>query len=145
MVPVHYRGAAPAIADLIAGRVQVMIDAVVSSISYLKSGQLRALAVTTATPQKQLLPGVPTVGQFVPGYEAAGWQGVCAPAKTPAAVIERLNREINAVLADAKSNARLAELGGLSAAGTPADFGAFIAAETDKWGKVVRQAGVKAD
>jgi tripartite-type tricarboxylate transporter receptor subunit TctC len=122
-----------------------MIDAVVSSISYIKSGQLRALAVTTATPHEQLLPGVPTVGQFVPGYEAAGWQGVCAPSKTPAAVIERLNREINAVLADAKSNARLAELGGLSAAGTPADFGNFIASETDKWGKVVRQAGVKAD
>jgi tripartite-type tricarboxylate transporter receptor subunit TctC len=81
----------------------------------------------------------------VPGYEAAGWQGVCAPSKTPVAVIERLNREINAVLADAKSNARLAELGGLSAAGTPADFGKFIAAETDKWGKVVREAGVKAD
>jgi tripartite-type tricarboxylate transporter receptor subunit TctC len=145
IVPVHYRGAAPAIADLIAGRVQVMIDAVVSSISYLKSGQLRALAVTTATPHEQLLPGVPTVGQFVPGYEAAGWQGVCAPSKTPAAVIARLNREINAVLADAKSNARLAELGGLSAPGTPADFGKFIADETDKWGKVVRQAGVKAD
>jgi tripartite-type tricarboxylate transporter receptor subunit TctC len=145
MVPVHYRGAAPAIADLIAGRVQVMIDAVVSSISYIKSGQLRPLAVTTATPQEQLLPGIPTVGQFVPGFEAAGWQGVCAPSKTPAAVIERLNREINAVLADAKSNARLAELGGLSSAGTPADFGNFIAAETDKWGKVVRQAGVKAD
>jgi tripartite-type tricarboxylate transporter receptor subunit TctC len=145
IVPVHYRGAGPAIADMIAGRVQVMIDAIVSSLSYIKSGQLRALAVTTATPQEQLLPGVPTVGQFVPGYEAAGWQGVCAPAKTPAAVIERLNREINAVLADAKSNARLAELGGLSAAGTPADFGKFIADETDKWGKVVRQAGVKPD
>jgi tripartite-type tricarboxylate transporter receptor subunit TctC len=145
MVAVHYRGAAPAIADLIAGRVQVMIDAVVSSISYLRSGQLRALAVTTASPQEQLLPGLPTVGQFVPGYEAAGWQGVCAPAKTPAAVIERLNREVNAVLADAKSNARLAELGGLSAAGTPAEWGKFIADETDKWGKVVRAAGVKAD
>jgi tripartite-type tricarboxylate transporter receptor subunit TctC len=145
MVPVHYRGAAPAIADLIAGRVQVMIDAVVSSISYIRSGQLRALAVTTATPQEQLLPGLPTVGRFVPGYEAAGWQGVCAPAKTPAAVIERLNREVNAVLADTKSNARLAELGGLSAAGTPAEWGKFIADETDKWGKVVRAAGVKAD
>ena len=145
IVPVHYRGAGPAIADMIAGRVQVMIDAIVSSLSYIKSGQLRALAVTTATPHEQLLPGVPTIGQYVPGYEAAGWQGVCAPAKTPAAVIERLNREINAVLADAKSNARLAELGGLSAAGTPADFGRFIADETDKWGKVVRQAGVKPD
>jgi tripartite-type tricarboxylate transporter receptor subunit TctC len=145
MVPVHYRGAGPAITDLIAGRVQVMIDAVVSSISYIRSGQLRALAVTTATPQEKLLAGIPTIGQFVPGYEAAGWQGVCAPSKTPAEVIERLNREVNAVLADAASNARLAELGGLSAAGTPADWGKFIADETDKWGKVVRQAGVKAD
>ncbi len=145
IVPVHYRGAAPAIADMIAGRVQVMIDAIVSSISYIRSGQLRALAVTTATPQEQLLPGIPTIGQFVPGYEAAGWQGVCAPGKTPAAIVERLNREINAVLADGKSNARLAELGGLSAPGTPGEFGKFIADETDKWGKVVRQAGVKAD
>jgi len=145
IVPVHYRGAGPAIADMIAGRVQVMIDAIVSSLSYIKSGQLRALAVTTATAQEQLLPGIPTVGQFVPGYEAAGWQGVCAPAKTPAAIVTRLNREINAVLADPKSNARLAELGGLSAAGTPADFGKFIADETDKWGKVVREAGVKPD
>ncbi len=145
MVPVHYRGAAPAIADMIAGRVQVMIDAIVSSISYIKSGQLRALAVTTASPQERLLPGIPTIGQFVPGYDAAGWQGICAPARTPAAIVERLNREVNAVLADAKSNARLAELGGLSAPGTPAEFGKFIVDETDKWGKVVRQAGVKAD
>jgi tripartite-type tricarboxylate transporter receptor subunit TctC len=145
MVPVHYRGAGPAIADMIAGRVQVMVDAVVSSLSYIKSGQLRALAVTTATPQEQLLPGVPTIGQFVPGYEAAGWQGVCAPAKTPASVIGLLNREINAVLADPASNAKLAQLGGLSAPGTPADFGKFIADETDKWGKVVHEAGVKPD
>jgi tripartite-type tricarboxylate transporter receptor subunit TctC len=145
MVPVHYRGAGPAIADLIAGRVQVMVDAVVSSLSYIKSGQLRALAVTTATPQEQLLPGVPTIGQFVPGYEAAGWQGFCAPAKTPPAVIALLNREINAVLADPASNAKLAGLGGLPAAGTPAEFGKFIADETAKWGKVVHEAGVKPD
>ncbi|HEY1546084.1 MAG TPA: tripartite tricarboxylate transporter substrate binding protein [Xanthobacteraceae bacterium] len=145
MVPVHYRGAAPAITDLVAGRVQVMIDAVVSSLSYIKSGQLRALAVTTATPQENLLPGVPTIGQFVPGYEAAGWQGFCAPAKMPPADIDRLNRTINAVLADDKVKARLAGLGGLTAPGTPADFGKFIAAEIEKWGKVVRQAGVKVD
>jgi tripartite-type tricarboxylate transporter receptor subunit TctC len=145
MVPVHYRGAGPAITDLIAGRVQVMIDAVVSSISYIRSGQLRALAVTTATPQEKLLPGVPTIGAFVPGFEAAGWQGVCAPARTPGEIVERLNREINAVLADATSNARLTELGGQPAAGTPAEWGKFIADETDKWGKVVREAGVKAE
>jgi tripartite-type tricarboxylate transporter receptor subunit TctC len=145
MVPVHYRGAAPAITDMIAGRVQVMIDAIVSSLSYIKSGQLRALAVTTASPQPDLLPGIPTVGQFVPGYDASGWQGVCAPVKTPPEIVARLNQEINALLADAKVKARLAELGGLAAAGTPADFGKFIAAETEKWGKVVRQAGVKSD
>jgi len=145
MVPVHYRGAAPAITDLIAGRVQVMVDAVVSSLAYIKSGQLRALAVTTAAPQEDLLPGVPTIGQFVPGYDASGWQGVCAPGKTPPEIVERLNREINALLADPKTKARLAELGGHAAAGTPADFGRFIAGETDKWGKVVRAAGVKAD
>jgi tripartite-type tricarboxylate transporter receptor subunit TctC len=145
MVPVHYRGAAPAITDMIAGRVQVMIDAVVSSLSYIKSGQLRALAVTTAAPQPDLLPGIPTIGQFVPGYDASGWQGVCAPGKTPPEIVARLNGEIDALLADAKVKARLAELGGLAAAGTPADFGKFIAAETEKWGKVVREAGVKSD
>ncbi len=144
MVPVHYHGAAPAITDLIAGRVQVMFDVVVSSISYLKSGQLRALAVTTATRQ-ELLPEVPTIGESVPGYEAGGWQGVCAPSRTPTEIVERLNREINAALADAKSQARLAELGGQPFAGTSAEFGKFIAAETDKWGKVVREADLKPD
>jgi tripartite-type tricarboxylate transporter receptor subunit TctC len=143
MVPVHYRGAAPAITDLIAGRVQVMFDVLVSSISYIKSGQLRALAVTPA-PQ-ELLSGVPTIGEFVPGYEAGGWQGVCAPSKTPTEIIDRLNRETNAVLADANSKARLAELGGQPFVGTPAEFGKFVAAETDKWGKVVREAGLRPD
>ena len=122
-----------------------MFDAAVSSLSYIKSGQLRALAVTTATPQPDLLPGLPTVGQYVPGFEAAGWQGLCAPSQTPPEIVERLNREINAILADAPTKARLAELGGQAAPGTPADFGKFIADETDKWGKVVRQAGVKPD
>ena len=142
MVPVHYRGAAPALTDLIAGRVQVMFDAYVSSNAYITSGQLRALAVTTATRQ-DLLPGVPTVGETVPGYDAAGWQGVCAPTGTPADIVARLNRDINAVLAAAASKARLAELGGQAAPGTPAEFGTFIAAETAKWGKVVRAAGLK--
>ena len=144
LVPIHYRGAAPAISDLISGRVQVMFDVLVSSISFIKSGQVLALAITTATPQ-ELLPGVPTIGEFVPGYEASGWQGLCAPAKTPAAIIDTLNREINAALGDANFKARLAELGGQPFAGTPADWGRFIAAETDKWGKVVRQANLKAD
>ena len=138
MVPVHYRGAAQAITDLMAGRVQVMFDVVVSSLSYINSGQLRALAVATATPQERL-PGVPTIGEFLPGFEAGGWQGICAPSKTPKEIIDRLNREINAVLADAKSKARLAELGGQPFVGTPADFGKFLVVETDKWGKVVRQ------
>jgi tripartite-type tricarboxylate transporter receptor subunit TctC len=144
IVPVHYRGATQAITDLIAGRVQVMFDVVVSSISYINSGQLRALAVTTRTPL-ELLPGVPTVGEFVPGFEAGGWQGICAPSTTPSEVVDRLNRETNAVLADGTSKARLAQLGGQVFAGTPADFGNFIAAETDKWGKVIRQAGISAN
>ncbi|HUI12968.1 MAG TPA: tripartite tricarboxylate transporter substrate binding protein [Xanthobacteraceae bacterium] len=142
MVPVHYHGAAPALTDLIAGRVQAMFDVVVSSLSYIKSGQVRALAVTTAAPQA-VLPGVPTVGQFVPGYEASGWQGVCAPAKTPAAIVDKLNAEINAGLADAEFKEKLAKLGGAPSPGTPADWGKFIASETVKWGKVVREAGLK--
>jgi tripartite-type tricarboxylate transporter receptor subunit TctC len=144
MEPVHYRGATPAIADLIAGRVQCMFDILVSSISYIKSGQLRALAVTTATRQ-DLLPDVPTIGEFVPGYEASGWQGVLAPSKTPADIVERLNREINAALADPQAKAKFAELSGQPSPGTPAEFGKFVAAETDKWGKVVREAGAKAE
>ena len=144
MMPVHYRGAAQAITDLIAGRVQVMFDIVVSSLSYLNAGQLRALAVATSTPH-ELLPGIPTIGESVPGFEAGGWQGVCAPNKTPAEIVDKLNREINAVLADAKLKARLVELGGQPSPDTPADFGKFIASETDKWGKVVREAGLKLD
>jgi tripartite-type tricarboxylate transporter receptor subunit TctC len=144
MVPVHYRGAAQAIPDLMAGRVQVMFDIVVSSLSYIKAGQLRALAVATPAPH-ELLPGIPTIGETVPGFGAGGWQGVCAPNKTPADIVDKLNSEINAVLADAKLKARLVELGGQPTPGTPADFGKFIASETDKWGKVVRQAGLKID
>lgn len=144
MVPVHYRGAAQAIPDLIAGRVQVMFDIVVSSLSYINGGQVRPLAVATPAPH-ELLPGIPTIGETVPGFGAGGWQGVCAPAKTPADIVEKLNRDINAVLADPKLKARLVELGGQPTPGTPADFGKFIASETDKWGKVVRQAGLKTD
>jgi tripartite-type tricarboxylate transporter receptor subunit TctC len=144
MVPVHYRGAAPALTDLVAGRVDVMFDAYVSSNAYINSGKLRALAVTTASRQDELLPGIPTVAETVPGYDAAGWQGLCAPNGTPAEIVERLNREINAVLADPGPRARLAELGGQAAPGTPAEFGRFVASETAKWGKVVRDAGLKA-
>jgi tripartite-type tricarboxylate transporter receptor subunit TctC len=141
MVPVHYRGAAPAITDLIAGRVQVMFDVMVSSLAYLKGGKLRPLAVSP-TVQEQL-PGVATIAATVPNFQASGWQGVSAPAKTPPDIVERLNREINAVLADANAKARLGELGGQPFPGTPADFGKFVAAETEKWGKVVRKAELK--
>ncbi|MGB6448482.1 MAG: tripartite tricarboxylate transporter substrate binding protein [Xanthobacteraceae bacterium] len=144
MEPVHYRGAAAAITDLIAGRVQVMFDGVVSSISYIPSGQVRPLAVTTATHQ-DVLPGVPTVGETVPGFEAAGWQGICVPAATPADIVGKLNQTINASLADPALKARLADLGGQLFVGSPADFGKFIADETQKWGKVVKAANVKAE
>ncbi len=141
MVPVHYRGAAPAITDLIAGRVQVMFDVMVSSLAYIKGGKLRPLAVTPALQEQ--LPGVPTIAVSVAGFQASGWQGFCAPGKTPAEIVERLNREINLVLADANAKARLSELGGQPFPGTPADFGKFLAVETEKWGKVVRKAELK--
>jgi tripartite-type tricarboxylate transporter receptor subunit TctC len=144
MVPVHYRGAAQAIPDLMAGRVQVMFDIVVSSLSYINAGQLRAVAVATPNPH-ELLPGIPTISETLPGFSAGGWQGVCAPAKTPADIVEKLNREINVALTDEKLKARFIELGGQPTPGSPADFGKFIADETDKWGKVVRQAGLKID
>jgi tripartite-type tricarboxylate transporter receptor subunit TctC len=144
MVPVHYRGAAQAIPDLMAARVQIMFDIVVSSLSYINAGQLRPLAVATSKPH-ELLPGIPTISESVPGFEAGGWQGVCAPSKTPAEIVDKLNREINVVLADAKLKARVVELGGQPSPGTPADFGKFISSETDKWGKVVREAGLKLD
>ena len=144
MVPVHSRGAAQAIPDLMAGRVQVMFDIVVSSLGYINAGQVRPLAVATPAPH-ELLPGIPTIGETVPGFGAGGWQGFCAPSKTPADIVEKLNSEINAVLADPKLKARLIELGGQPTPGSPADWGKFIADEIDKWGKVVRQAGVKID
>lgn len=142
MVPVHYLGGAQALTDLIAGRVQAMFDIIVSSIGYIRSGQLRVLAVTTPTPW-DTLPGVPTVGQFVPGYEAVGWHGIGAPRNTPVQIIEQVNREVNAALSDADFKARLAKLGGQPFISSPSEFGEFLAKETEKWGKVVDAANIK--
>jgi tripartite-type tricarboxylate transporter receptor subunit TctC len=140
MLHVPYRG--PYFADLIGGQVQAVFSPLPSTIGYFKAGTLRPLAVTTAT-RSDALPDVPTVGDFVPGYEASSWQGVGAPRTTPAPIIDKLNGEINTVIADAKMKARLADLGGTVLAGSPADFGKFIADETDKWGKVIKSAGIK--
>ena len=142
MVHVPYRGAAPALTDLLGGQVQVMFATMPSSIEYIRAGKLRALAVTTAT-RSEALPDIPTVGDFVPGYEASGWFGIGAPKNTPAEIIDKLNKEINAGLADPKIKARLADLGGTVLAGSPADFGKLIADETEKWGKVIRAANIK--
>jgi tripartite-type tricarboxylate transporter receptor subunit TctC len=141
---VPYRGAGPAFTDLLGGQVQVMFATTVSSIENIKTGRLRALAVTTAT-RSDALPDVPTVGEFVPGYETSGWYGIGAPKNTPSQIIDQLNEAINAGLADPKIKARLADLGGTPLLGSPADLGKLIADETEKWGKVVKFAGVKAD
>src|SRR5262249_33668812 len=137
MVHVPYRGGSPALADLIGGQVQVLFIAVPSSIEYIKAGQLRALAVTTAA-RSDALPGLPTIGDFVPGYEESNWWGFGAPRSTPPAILERLNQEVNAALADPRIRTRLAELGGAVLAGSPGDFGKLIADETEKLAKVVR-------
>jgi tripartite-type tricarboxylate transporter receptor subunit TctC len=142
MVHVPYRGSAPAITDLLSGQVQVMFDTMASSIEHIRAGKLRALAVTTAT-RLDVLPDIPTVSDFVPGYEASGWNGMAAPKNTPAEIIDKLNKEINAGLADSKIKARLADLGGAPIPMTPADFGKLIADETEKWGKVIRAANIK--
>jgi tripartite-type tricarboxylate transporter receptor subunit TctC len=144
MTHVPYRGAGPAFTDLLGGQVQVMFATTVSSIENIKTGRLRALAVTTAT-RSDALPDVPTVGEFVPGYETSGWYGIGAPKNTPSQIIDQLNEAINAGLADPKIKARLADLGGTPLLGSPADLGKLIADETEKWGKVVKFAGVKAD
>jgi tripartite-type tricarboxylate transporter receptor subunit TctC len=142
MLHVPYRGAAPALTDLLGGQVQVMFDNLSSSIEHIRTGKLRALAVTTAV-RLEALPDVPTVGDFLPGFEASGLYGLGAPKATPAPIIERLNQEINAGLADPKVKARLADLGGAMLSGSPADFGKLIAEETEKWAKVVKFAGIK--
>jgi tripartite-type tricarboxylate transporter receptor subunit TctC len=142
LIHVPYRGSAPALTDLLGGQVQVMFDIIASSIEHIRSGKLRALAVTTAARQ-ETLPDVPTVGAFVPGYEAIAVTGVGTPKGTAAAIVNKLNAEINAGLADPKLKARLADLGVIALAGSPADFGKLIAEDTEKWGKVVKFSGAK--
>ena len=139
---VPYRGGAPAITDLIAGQVQVMFTSPFGLIEYIQAGKLRALAVTTTT-RSDALPDLPVLGDFVPGYESSGWFGVGAPKNTPAEIIDRLNKEINAGLGDPKIKARLADLGGTPFVGSPADFGKLIADEIEKWAKVIKFAGIK--
>jgi tripartite-type tricarboxylate transporter receptor subunit TctC len=144
MVHVPYRGNAPALTDLLGGQVQVYFVTTPASIEYIRAGTLRPLAVTTAT-RSDALPDVPTVSEFLPGYEASAWYGVGAPKNTPAEIIDRLNKEINAGLADPKMKVRLAELGGTVLLGSPADFGRLIAEETEKWAKVVKFSGARPD
>jgi tripartite-type tricarboxylate transporter receptor subunit TctC len=142
MVHVPYRGAGLAFTDLLGGRVQVMFPSTVSSIGYISAGRLRALAVTTAT-RSDALPDVPTLVETLPGFEASAWFGVGAPKATPTVIVEKLNKEINAALADPNMKARLADLGGTALAGSPADFEKLIADETEKWHKVIRAANIK--
>ena len=144
MTHVPYRGGAPALTDLLAGQVQVQFATMSSSIEYIRARKLHALAVTTAT-RSDALPDLPTVGDFVPGYEASFWGGIGAPRKTPAEIIGSLNREVNAALADPKFKARLSDQGSTVLAGSSADFERLIADEIEKWGKVIRAAGIKAD
>ncbi|MCX7361947.1 MAG: tripartite tricarboxylate transporter substrate binding protein [Alphaproteobacteria bacterium] len=144
LVHVPYKGGAPAVADLIAGHVQVIFAPVSESIQQIKGGKLRALAVTT-TSRLDVLPDVPTVADFVPGYEASGFAGIGVPRNTPPEIIDRLNKELNAGLADPKVKARIAELGGTAMGGSPADFGKIVSDATEKWAKVIKVAGVKAD
>jgi tripartite-type tricarboxylate transporter receptor subunit TctC len=144
MVHIPYRGAAPALTDLIGGQVQIMFDIMSNSIEHVRAGRLRALAVTT-TVRSEALPRIQTVADFIPGYEASAWFGVGAPRNTPAEVLNRLNKEINAGLADAKIKARLADLGGTVFVSSPADFARFIAEDAEKWAKVVRFTGIKAE
>ena len=142
MVHVPYRGEAPALTDMLGGQLHVMFATVPASVEYIRGGKLRPLAVTTAT-RWQGLPDLPTVGDFLPGYGASGWQGIGAPKNTPPQIIDKLNQEINAGLADPKLTARLADLGGTVLPGSAADFGKLIADDTEKWGKVIKFSGAK--
>jgi tripartite-type tricarboxylate transporter receptor subunit TctC len=142
MTHVPYRGLTPALSDLLGEQVQVIFSTVPAAIEYIKAGRLRALAVTTAR-RSELLPEIPAVSDLLPGYEASQWYGIGAPRNTPAEIIERLNKEINAALVDPKMKARIAEQGGSTLAGSPDDFGKLIAADTEKWAKVIRAANIK--
>jgi tripartite-type tricarboxylate transporter receptor subunit TctC len=144
MVHVPYRGGAPALTDLIAGQVHVMFDNIPTCAEHVKTGKLRGLAVTSTT-RSAVLPDLPTVADFLPGYEASAWYGIGAPKNTPAEVIDRLNKEINAILAEPAAKARFAELGAFLLSGSAADFGKLVTDETEKWGKVVKFAGAKVD
>jgi tripartite-type tricarboxylate transporter receptor subunit TctC len=144
LVHVPYRGQGPAMTDLLGGQLQVIFATTPGTTEYVRIGKLRALAVTTRV-RAEALPDVPTVADFVPGYEASQWYGFGAPKNTPPEIIERLNKAVNAALADPKMKARLADFGGTVMPGSPADFGKLIAEETEKWGKVVKFAGIKAD
>jgi tripartite-type tricarboxylate transporter receptor subunit TctC len=144
LVHVPYKGGAPAVADLVAGHVQVIFAPVSEAIPHIKAGKLRALAVTPAA-RLDVLPDVPPVADFLPGYEATGFAGIGAPKATPAAIIDMLNKELNAGLADAKIKARIVELGGTVVGGTPAEFGTIISDATEKWAKVIKFAGIKAE
>jgi tripartite-type tricarboxylate transporter receptor subunit TctC len=144
MVHVPYRGDGPALTDLLAGQVQVMFGTVTSSIEHIRAGKLRALAVTSAA-RAEVLPDTPSVGEFVPGYAASGFNGLGAPKNTPAEIVARLNQEINAGLTNPEIKARLAEMGLTVVAGSPASFGDFMAKETEKWAKVIKFAGITAE
>jgi tripartite-type tricarboxylate transporter receptor subunit TctC len=144
LVHVPYRGGGPALTDLLGGQVQVYFATTVASIEYIRAGRLRALAVASAT-RSETLPDIPTVGEFVPGYEAPTWYGLGTPKNTPAEIVAKLNKEINAALADPNMKTRLADLGGDVLALSPADFGKLIADDTEKWGKVIRAANIKPD
>jgi tripartite-type tricarboxylate transporter receptor subunit TctC len=142
MVHVPYRGQGPALTDLLGGQVQVLFATTPGTTEYIRTGKLRALAVTTAS-RAEVLPDLPTVGEFLPGYEASQWYGMGAPKNMPAEIVDRLNRAVNAALADPRMKARFADIGGEALAGSPAEFGKLIGEETEKWGKVVRAANLK--
>jgi tripartite-type tricarboxylate transporter receptor subunit TctC len=144
MLHVPYRGTTPALTDLLAGQVQVMFDVTASSLPHIRAGKLRALAATTTT-RLDVMPDLPTMGEFLPGYEASAWVGFSVPKNTPAAIIDVLNSEVNAGLADPMIKARLGELGATVLPGSPADFGKIIAGDTEKWGKVIRATNIKAE
>ena len=142
MQHVPYRGNGPALTDLLGGQVQIMFDTMPQAIGTIRAGKLRALAVTTAR-RSEVLPDTPTVGESVPGYEASSLYGVAAPRNTPAEIVDKLNREINAALTDPTMKTRLSDLGGIALAGSPADFGKLIVVETEKWTKVIRTGNIK--